>query len=490
MLTLDDIATAVPQAVIGTGGPDRFPRASIDTRELTGGELFVAIAGADRDGHDFVPAAAAAGAGGVLVARDVPVPDGLRVVRVPDTLDALQRIGAAVRARSDATVIAVTGSAGKTTAKTMIAQVLGTAYPVLANRASFNNHLGVPLNLTGIGPEHTHVVAEIGTNHPGEIAHLAALAAPDVAVITNIGWAHIGNFADHDALAAEKTDLLRAVRPGGTWIVNGDDPQLARIVPTLPEVGQVTVVRYGFAPGNDVRAVDVTVDEHGTRGTLHLAASGRDVPFALAAAGRHFAHALMLAVAVAARCGIDPDVAVGALTATPPPAGRASLHRLDDGLLVLDDTYNGSPDAMLSSLDLLGSLPGTVKIAVLGEMRELGWAGADLHRGVGRAAAVHATHLITVGEDAKPLREEALARGMAPGQVQEAGSALEALALVRDVVGRRAASVPLSDVVVLAKGSRFRHMERIPLGLGRRTVTCPRSLCTLYINCATCDQLG
>lgn len=448
----------------------------------------MAIRGEARDGHDFLGAAVSAGAGGLLVSRDVAAPAGVRVIRVPDTLAALQGIGAAVRARSGATAVAITGSAGKTTAKTMIAAALSETFVVQANKASFNNHLGVPLNLTTIDPGTTHVVAEIGTNHPGEIAPLAALVRPDIAVITNVGWAHIGNFAGHDALAAEKTDLLRAVGPGGTLVVNGDDPQLIRAVAALPGLEDLTVIRYGFAEGNDVRAVDVTVTEAGTRGTLRVAATGQEVAFHLAVAGRHFASAVMAAVAVAARCGIDPASAVGSLAGTTPPAGRSSLRRQDDGLLVLDDTYNGSPDAMLSSLDLLGSLPGRMKIAVLGEMGELGRASADLHRRVGAVAARHATHLITVG-DAAALRDEALAQGLPAASAHTAASALDALGLVDRILGDRDPAVALSEVVVLAKGARFRHMERVCLGLAGTAVTCPKDLCTLYINCATCDQL-
>lgn len=492
MLTLDDITAAVPTAVIGGHGvglATSFPRASIDTRDLAGGELFVAIEGAARDGHDFVDVAASAGAAGVLVSREVPVRAGVRVIRVPDTLQALQGIGAAVRARSGATVVAITGSAGKTTAKTMIAQVLSAKYRIQANRASFNNHLGVPLNLAAIDPASTHVVAEIGTNHPGEISHLAALARPDIAVITNVGWAHIGNFADHDALAAEKTDLLRAVGPGGTLIVNGDDPQLARIVPTLPGLAELTVIRFGLAAGNDLRAVEVGVTDDGTRGLLHVASTGQQVRFHLAVAGRHFVYGAMAAVAVARRCGIDPAFAIASLALTAPPAGRATLRRQDDGLLVVDDTYNGSPDAMLSSLDLLGSLPGRIKIAVLGEMGELGQASRDLHRRVGAVAARHATHLITVGDAATDLRDEACTQGLAPANVHPAASAVDALTLVHGILADRDPAVALSQVVVLAKGARFRHMERVPLGLAGQAVTCPKGLCTLYTTCASCDQL-
>jgi UDP-N-acetylmuramoyl-tripeptide--D-alanyl-D-alanine ligase len=472
--------------------PAEFTRASTDSREVTGGELFFAIPGDPRDGHDFAAQAVRAGARGLVVSRPVPAADGATVIIVPDTLDALQRCAAAVRRRSTAQVIAITGSAGKTTAKTMIAQALGGQFQVLANRASYNNHLGVPLNLTGIAAHHTHVVAEIGTNHRGEIADLADLATPDLAVITNIGYAHLGNFTDRADLAGEKTDLLRATHPGGTWVLNGDDHLLTATAEQLPEAGTAHIIRVGFGPANDVRAVDVTVDEHGTRGTIRLAtATPRQIPFTLAASGRHFAYAAMLAIAVADHYGLDPAHAVQQLSATPPPPGRAGLHRHGPHLLVIDDSYNASPDATFSALDLLGSLPATIKIAALGEMRELGQHSADLHQQVGTAAATHATHLVTVGEDAAPVRAAAATHGMPTDRIHAAVSAREAHALVQAIASANHAddADDTDDTVVLAKGARFRHMERVVLGLAGRTITCDRQLCSLYIACDSCPHL-
>lgn len=515
MITLDDLAAALPDAShVGAQGPVGaqvvFTRASVDTRDITGGELFFAVTGA-RDGHDFLAAAVAAGAAGVVISRDVPVPAGVVAVRVADTVDALQRVGAAVRRRSGAAVVAVTGSAGKTTAKTMIAQVLAGAFSVLANKASFNNHLGVPLNLTAIDPVHTHVVAEIGTNHRGEIAHLTALVEPDVAVLTNIGWAHIGNFTDQHELALEKTDILCGTRPGGVWVINGDDEMTAAVLPGLPGAETARIIRYGFGPSNDLRAVDVIVDEHGTHGTLHLTsgtgagigAAGEPtarLEFSLAAAGRHFAYAAMLAVAVGSVYGIDPAAALAALAATAPPGGRATVHhvphRSGAELTVIDDSYNGSPDAMLSSLDLLASLPGATKVAVLGEMRELGRFSALMHQRVGTAAAANATHLVTVGDDAAALRAQAQLDGLPADRIHVASSALHAHRLVEDIVRDAHRTPPTGQrpdvgagVVVLTKGSRFRHMERVHLGLAGRNVACPRELCTLYINCNDCPHL-
>ena len=433
MMQLGDVLAAVEEAEVVLRNAEQFGRASVDTRDVTGGELFVAIPGPARDGHDFAAAAVRAGATGVLISRDpAEVPAfaelaGVTVIRVPDTLAALQQAAAHVRGRSTASVVAVTGSAGKTTAKTLIAQVLRAKFEVLANQASFNNHLGVPLTLTQIEPAQTHVVSEIGTNHPGEIGHLAGLVAPDVSVVTNVGFAHLGHFDGQPGLASEKTDLFNHTspgRPGGTWIVNGDDELLTRTALGLPGAARATVVRVGFDPGNDLRAVDVVVDEHGTRGRIEV--DGQSLPFQIAAAGRHFGYAAMFAVAVGRVYGLAPSESIEALRDAQLPAGRATLRRINERLLMIDDSYNGSPDAMISSLDLLDSLPGAVKVAALGQMGELGVHSQELHAKVGRKAATSVTHLITVGDDAAPLRRSAADHGLPTGQIASAESARDA----------------------------------------------------------------
>ena len=491
MIQVDDVLAAVEGAELvrrATGGDaGRFGRASVDTRDITGGELFVAIPGPTRDGHDFAAAAVRAGATGVLISRslaDTPELAGLdaTVIRVPDTLVALQQAAAQARRRSTASVVAVTGSAGKTTAKTLIAQVLQAKFEVLANKASFNNHLGVPLTLTQIEPAQTHVISEIGTNHPGEIGHLSGLVAPDVSVVTNVGFAHLGNFAGQPELAVEKTDIFNHTRPGGTWIVNGDDELLTNTTLALPGAEEATVVRVGFGAGNDLRAVDVNVDENGTRGLIEV--DGQTLPFSIGAAGRHFAYATMLAIAVGRAYGIAPSEGIEALRGVQPPAGRASLRRIDDELLMIDDSYNGSPDAMIGSLDLLAALPGEVKVAVLGQMGELGDFSHELHTRVGHKAADCVTDLITVGPNAAPLQAGARDRGLEPAQVHTASSALEAFEQVKNVLQRQEATA-----VVLAKGARAMHMERVYLGLAGHQVACALTSCPLYINCADCPKL-
>ncbi|HMG40352.1 MAG TPA: UDP-N-acetylmuramoyl-tripeptide--D-alanyl-D-alanine ligase [Acidimicrobiales bacterium] len=481
MIQLDALR-ALSGAELRQDGASAFGQAATDTRTLADGDLFFALAGA-RDGHAFIPDAVTKGAAGVVVSDpSVSVADGVTMVFVPDTLWALQQLAAAHRRRSSAEVVAVTGSVGKTTTKTLIAAVLRTKHDILANEASYNNHIGVPLTLLGIEDRHTHVVSEVGTNHRGEIDALAELIDPDLAVLTTIGYAHVGNFASRDELADEKADLLRRVRPHGVWVLNGDDALLATAAGRIDRP-DVTAIRVGFGPGNDIRATDVVVHEHATVGRIE--ADGRSLPFELPAAGHHVVYAALLAVAVGRHHGVDLPVGIEALRQTPPPAGRADLHRLSDDLLVIDDSYNASPDAVLSALDLLGQLPGRAKVAVLGEMRELGDFTDELHQLAGTHAGAAATHLVTIGAATKHLAEAAVAAGLKPSRVITVDSALDAHASARRIVD----STP-GPTVVLVKGSRFRHTERVYLGLTGRQVACGLDVCSLYINCASCPKLS
>ncbi|MGN6723455.1 MAG: UDP-N-acetylmuramoyl-tripeptide--D-alanyl-D-alanine ligase, partial [Marmoricola sp.] len=438
------------------------------------GDLFVALIGA-RDGHDFVEAAVAAGATGVVVSRQVDVPAEVDVYLVDDTLEALRKLAATVRESSSADVLAITGSVGKTTTKDVLAHMLSSlGRNVVSSPKSFNNHLGVPLTLLMLDGQ-DDLVAEVGTNHPGEIADLAALIRPRAAIVTNIGHAHLGNFESRDALADEKASLYKAVEPGGVWFVNADDDLLLAAVDRLQRPDATRVISYGTARSADVRASDVTVDENGTRGTL--TANGQSVPFAIPLIGKHFAGTAAAAVAVAIERGLDLAEAAEALAAFPGSVGRASVT-LRGNLRVIDDSYNGSPDSMLAALDTLASLPEQRRIAVLGEMRELGdWSDA-MHEAVGAKAGLSVTDLIFIGPSFEIVRDTAMASGLAAERIHPAESATHAAHVLQDL---------LTDepTAVLVKGSRFVHTERVALALEGLTVKCELAVCELYIHCRT-----
>ncbi|WP_406199075.1 UDP-N-acetylmuramoyl-tripeptide--D-alanyl-D-alanine ligase [Streptomyces sp. NBC_01017] len=463
-------------------GAESFTGATINSKEVSPGDLFFAIRGT-RDGHDFVLDAVRAGASGLVVEQDVPdISDSVAVIKVPDTLTALQELGSAARARSDARVIAVTGSAGKTTTKSMVAHLLGAHLNVLSSAKSFNNHLGVPLSLLRLTSEHSHAVAEVGTNHRGEIGNLAMLVKPDIALVTNVGFAHVGNFDSREDLADEKSDLLRNVNPGGFWLLNGDDELLNEAARRQPVPDGVTVVRVGFGPENDIRAVDTRFTEDGTSGSI-LTQDG-STPFRLPLPGRHFVYAALFSLAVGRLCGISVSSGVKSLEEFSTPQGRASMKQVTEELSVLDDSYNASPDATLAALDLLGEMSAGTRIAVLGEMRELGAWSDELHKLVGRKAASAATHLIAVGEEGKKLLEAAADQGFPSAAMWLATSARDAQTTTQDIVSGTA-----GRCVVLAKGARFMHMERVPLGLSGTHVGCSLSVCTKYIHCQDCPQL-
>ena len=458
---------------------DRYRNVVTSSHDAGPGDLFVALIGA-RDGHEFVAAAVAAGATGVVVSRQVEVPPDVDVYLVDDTLDAMRSLAASVRESSTTDVLAVTGSVGKTTTKDVLTHLLSSlGRNTLSSPKSFNNHLGVPLTLLMLDDQ-DDLVAEVGTNHPGEIADLAGLIRPRAALVTNIGHAHLGNFDSREALADEKASIFKAVEASGVWFVNADDALLLAAVDRLERPSQTRVITYGTAEDADVRATDVVVDENGTRG--RLTANGRTVPFAIPLIGQHFASTAAASVAVALERGLDLADAASALASFPGSVGRASVT-VRGSLRVIDDSYNGSPDSMLAALDTLATLPEARRIAVLGEMRELGdWSDA-MHEAVGTRAGASVTDLIFIGPSYEVVRDNAVAAGLAPDRIHSADSATHAARLLEGL---------LTDepTAVLVKGSRFVHTERVALALEGLTVRCELAVCELYIHCRTCPKLG
>lgn len=458
---------------------ERYRNVVTSSLDAGPGDLFVALI-STRDGHDFVEAAIAAGATGVVVSRDVVTPAGVEVYRVEDTLEAMRTLAATVRGKSSADVLAVTGSVGKTTTKDVLAHVLSTlGRSTLSSPKSFNNHLGVPLTLLMLDGQ-DDLVAEVGTNHPGEIADLASLIRPRAALVTNIGHAHLGNFASREALADEKASIYKAVEADGVWFVNADDDLLLAAVGRLTRPDATRVITYGTSPTADIRAFDVVVDENGTKG--QLAANGQIVPFAIPLIGMHFAGTAAAAAAVAVERGLELADAAQALASFPGSVGRASVT-LRGNLRVIDDSYNGSPDSMLAALDTLAALPEPRRIAVLGEMRELGdWAEA-MHEAVGTKAGASVTELIFIGPSFEIVRDQAASAGLSLERIHRAESATHAARLLQDL---------LTDepTAVLVKGSRFVHTERVALALEGLEVRCELAVCELYIHCRTCPKLA
>jgi UDP-N-acetylmuramoyl-tripeptide--D-alanyl-D-alanine ligase len=463
-------------------GPTSFTRVVIHSEGVERGSLFVALRGEIRDGHDFVNEAVRRGASGVLVGQEIDARPGITVVETPDVPRALQDLAAVLRRKYSPRIVAVTGSAGKTTTKDMVAHIMKSHYTVLKSVGSYNNHLGVPMTLSALEDVHSHVVVEIGTNNKGEVGNLARLVTPDVGIITNIGFAHIGNFGSQEEIAAEKVCLFDHVKPGGICIFNGDDRRLRAVSQHYLNRCDKRRMSVGFDPGNDLCVELAKHDETGSSGVVRY--RGITEEFSIGIPGRHFVYLALLAVAVGLEYGIGVQSSVEALKSFSPPAGRSTLARLGPDLVVIDDSYNASPDAVLAALSLLSELPGKTKIAALGEMRELGQASEELHALVGERAALVSSHLLTVGREGRLILNAALRNGFDPLNAWSVDSARDALRRIRQIV-----SGTKGESVVLVKGARLTHMERVTLGLRGVVVECGLENCQLRINCSACPQL-
>ena len=445
-----------------TGGLMRAPFAakgiSIDTRTLRPGDLFVALLGEHSDGHAHVAAALAQGAAGAMVhALPDHLADRAPLLQVADTLAGLRALAAFGRARLAGRLIAVTGSVGKTTTKEMLRTILSAQGKTWAAEASHNNHWGVPLTLARMPPRAQFAVAEIGMNHAGEIYPLASLARPHVAVITTIAAAHIGHLGSLEAIADEKASLLRALEPGGVAILPADSALLPRL---LAAAGDHRVVTFGTSPQADARLLAAEGDADGS--TVRAALDGREIGFRLNVPGRHMALNALAALAGALALGADLDAAAASLAAFAPVAGRGVRRTLPlaggGEAILLDESYNASSASVRAALAVLAMQPATRRVAVLGDMRELGEFGPAEHAGLAPDAADNADIVFTCGPLMAALSTALPAR-------QRGGHAPDAAALAPLV----AAALRPGDAV-LVKGSLGSRMKLIVEALDAASV--------------------
>jgi UDP-N-acetylmuramoyl-tripeptide--D-alanyl-D-alanine ligase len=444
---------AATNGTIVAGDPKRtFAGVSIDTRTMAAGALYIGIRGERFDGALFAQTAIAAGAAGVMVPRAHAVmAAGAVVIEVDDTTAALQALGHAVRRESGATVVAITGSAGKTTTKEITAEFLGVRYRVLRNRGNFNNHIGLPLSLVDLRARPEMAVVELGMNHAGEIRTLVAVAEPDVRVWTNVGDAHLGYFSSMEAIADAKAEILEGATAATVLVANADDPRIAARTRTF--AGRV--VTFGIEAPADVRASSVV--DRGVDGTRAQMTTPRGaVALTIPLVGRSNLANVLAAATVATELGIPLDAIAERAAGLRPAAHRGEVVRLRDGLTVIDDSYNANPTATRLALDVLGRSPGASRrVAVLGEMLELGDGAPALHEEVGRAAAAaHVDLLLTVGgAPAAALGEAAVASGVSRDRVRHFATS--------DAAAEAAASLVKPGDLVLVKGSRGVRTDRV-----------------------------
>jgi UDP-N-acetylmuramoyl-tripeptide--D-alanyl-D-alanine ligase len=421
-----------------------------DSRKLAAGDLFLALRGDKFDAHHFIEQAAKLGAAGV-VAEEAPdnLPADFAVIRVANTLDGLQQIAAKYRASLPLKVVAITGSNGKTSTKDFTAAVLRQRFHVVKTDGNLNNHIGLPLTMLSAKSSDEIGVFEIGMNHPGEVAPLAKLARPDVGVITNIGVAHIEFMKTREAIAQEKGMLAEAVGVDGHVVLAAVDDYAAAIAKRT----KARVVLAGVDSG-DVRASDVRNDESGSLFTLH--ANGKNAAARLGVPGQHMIRNALLAVAVGVIFGVSLEDCAAALERVRLTKGRLE-QKLIRGIRVLDDSYNANPDSMLAALRTLAEMPGQ-RIAVLGQMNELGVESERSHREVGEAAAREKIDcVITVGPIAAGIAQAASEHGVKLTlRSEDTAAAAEWLR-----------KIAKAGDTVLIKGSRSVRMETIVEELAR-----------------------
>lgn len=451
------LAEAAPMmgGVLSAGGPgEGFSGVSIDSRTIRAGELFFAIVGKHQDGHRFVKEALGRGASCVVVSASVPVGPEVGVIRVSDTTVALQELAGAVRRQAGLKVVAITGSMGKTTTKEATAAALSARFSVLKSEGNLNNLYGLPLSLLRYAGEEAAAL-ELGMSAPGEIRRLASIALPDVGVLTNVAEVHREFFPSLEAIAEAKGELFSELPSTGVAVVNADDPlvmsQARRFVGrTIP---------FGLGVSAELRADAIERTPRGMRFSARDAGGQAFVECVLV--GHHNVYNLLAALGAARALGLSLEEASRPLAALRPASHRGERIRFREGFLVIDETYNANPKAVEAALDALQSEPAERRIAVLGDMREVGSRAEVLHRESGRKAAESGVLLlIGVGPLGKFIVEGGRAAGMAESQLRHADAPELAGALLAE-------EVRAGDVILL-KASRGVALERAVAMLSSR----------------------
>ena len=401
--TVREICAAVGGTLLQGEGSALITGVTTDSRAVSAGQLFIPLTGERFDGHAYIGSALSSGAAGCLTARtpETLLP-GKLYVRVADTRLALKALAAWYRSRFTLPVVQITGSAGKTTTKEMVAAVLSRRYDTLKTQANFNNDIGTPLTLLGLAPQHQAAVIETGMNHFGEIRYLGEMVRPDIAVITNVGDAHIENLGNtRQGILRAKCEIFENLSPDGIAVLNGDDPLLNTVA--LPQ----TILRCGRGENCHVRVTDV--DDRGIEGIACTVTTAR-AAYRLTAAspGSFMIYPMAMAAAIGEALGLTGEEIAAGVAAYVPTGSRMHLIRLPEGRLLIDDCYNANPQAMEEALKLLAVTPARRRAAVLGDMGELGELTVSAHRAIGvLTGELHLDSVIAIGEKARDIASAA-----------------------------------------------------------------------------------
>lgn len=421
--------------------------AAVDSRQVRPGDLFVAIRGARVDGHDFAAEAASRGARALLAERRPPgLPADFPAVLVEKPVEALQKLAAGLKARMGFRLAAITGSAGKTTTKDFAAAILARRFAVEKTPGNQNSQIGFALSVVNLPRNPEWMVGEMGLSEPGDLSRLSRTFQPDVAAILLVAPAHLQFFPNVDAIAEAKAEILEGLKPGGTLVVNADDPRVAAIAARHPG----RVVRFGKSMAAEVTARDVVPGADGTH--LTLVTPEGESPAHLPLAGGHQVANFLAAAAIAFAVGVPTSVSAAAAADFRPAAHRGEWRRHASGARLLDDSYNANPSSMRAALETLAALPAARRIAVLGDMLELGPEEERWHRDAGRDVAARTDLLVCVGTRARWIGEAAVEAGLPKAAVSYAASAEDAAA--------RLSGLLAAGDVALFKASRGIGLER------------------------------
>ncbi len=454
--SLGGIAAMIPGASVRLEWSD-VPIMGVcrDTRDIRKGSLYIPLIGERFDGHQYVKDAIAQGAAASLWQRDHgPCPADVPIIEVDDALAALQELAAAYRKQLSVKVIGITGSNGKTSTKDLLSAALATTYRVHKTQGNLNNHIGLPLTLLELSADTEFAVLEMGMSGRGEIARLSSIAQPDCAIITNIGEAHMLQLGSRAGIAQAKFEITMGLKPGGVLLYDGDEPLLTELVSEWQEKDATELIRFGACESNDYYAEQIAVSIKQTRFTAVCAALQERISIALPLLGRHNAINALAAIAAARKYGVSNDSLQAGLSSMKPTSMRIEAISSRSGATLLNDAYNASPASMRAALDLLSELTVSGrKLAVLGDMLELGSQSEQFHREIGRLLTPDRLDgVYTYGEEAAYIAQECK-HAVGP---QSVASFLDKSLLIERLAGE----LQPNDVL-LFKGSRGMRLEEV-----------------------------
>lgn len=454
--TAEEILEATRGKLLSGDLRQPFSAVSIDSRNISVNDVFVAITGAVHDGHSFASGVVDQGVRGLVIsgnqAGQLPLEAwkaaGVACIAVADTTRALGDMAAYHRLRSHASAVAITGSNGKTSTRQMTTAVLSQQYNTLTAVGNFNNEIGLPLTLLGLSTDHQWAVLELGTNNPGEIAKLAEICSADIGVLTNIGPAHLEGLGSIEGVMHEKGDLLRSLGPNDKAVLNTDDPRVMQLIRET----QAEVILFGLSKDAMIRAEDIYETEHTIN--FRLIFPGEEIYVRLNSPGRFMVSNALAAAAVGHLAGLSCEIVKRGLEAFNPVTGRMNIKHLRNGIHVIDDTYNANPESMKAAFMTLSTLRAADRgIVVIGDMLELGDQAQSLHREVGALAARSGiSRLYAYGEFAVNVTAGARDEGMLPADM---------LIGTREEIAEDLKKQLQPGDWVLSKGSRGMAMEKV-----------------------------